>query len=92
MCAIISFLTLGADSMVEVEKKFNWDILNGLSLQKPFFLSGGIGPGDVQELGKIKNDMFFGVDINSRFEISPGIKDFEKVEVFIKKIKYEIQC
>ncbi|HRT48569.1 MAG TPA: phosphoribosylanthranilate isomerase [Bacteroidales bacterium] len=73
-------------------KKFNWDILNGLSLQKPFFLSGGIGPGDVQELGKIKNDMFFGVDINSRFEISPGIKDFEKVEVFIKKIKYEIQC
>jgi len=67
--------------------KFNWELLNGIRLEKPFFLSGGIDPGDIQELKKINNNMFFAVDINSRFEISPGIKDFEKVKMFTGQIK-----
>lgn len=68
-------------------KKFNWKFLNGIKLNKPFFLSGGIGPDDVHELKKITNSMFYAVDINSRFEISPGIKDVGKVKVFVERIK-----
>lgn len=67
--------------------KFNWNILNGISLKKPFFLSGGIGPEDVPQLRKIENPMLFAVDINSRFEIIPGIKDRIKVKQFTDQIK-----
>ncbi len=70
-------------------RKFDWRILNGLRIEKPFFLGGGIGPEDTEELEKIENPMFFAVDINSRFEIKPGIKDAEKIKDFIKKLKIE---
>ncbi|HJW16085.1 MAG TPA: phosphoribosylanthranilate isomerase [Flavisolibacter sp.] len=67
-------------------RKFNWDRLKGLSIQKPFFLSGGIEPGDatlVKDFMKepVARDLYV-VDINSRFEQSPGIKDMEKVKQF----------
>ena len=68
-------------------KKFNWDILNSYNLDKPFFLSGGIGPSDVKEIMKIKNPWFFGVDLNSLFETIPGIKIPELVRGFIDEIK-----
>lgn len=74
--------------------KFNWHILEGINPGRPFFISGGIGPEDVNRLKNIENRMFFGVDINSRFEIMPGIKDPEKVKKFAEKIKnegYEVQ-
>ncbi|MGQ9619838.1 MAG: phosphoribosylanthranilate isomerase [Bacteroidales bacterium] len=67
--------------------KFSWHILNGISLKRPFFLSGGIGLEDIQELKKIENRMFFAIDINSRFESVPGIKDAEKVKHFVEYIK-----
>ena len=68
-------------------KKFNWDILKGYELDKPFFLSGGIGPEDTAEIFSIKNRGLYGVDINSRFEISPGVKDAGLVASFIDKVK-----
>ena len=72
-------------------RKFNWNLLKGLSIRKPFFLSGGIEPGDSQLVldflkETVANDLF-AVDINSRFELSPGIKDMQKVEEFINVIK-----
>jgi phosphoribosylanthranilate isomerase len=68
-------------------QKFDWSRLKDYDLGKPFFLSGGIGPDDAKEIKKISHPDLFAVDINSRFEISPGIKDVEKVKNFINEIK-----
>lgn len=67
--------------------KFDWKKLNEYHLNIPFFLSGGIGPEDASLIKKIRHEMMFAVDINSRFETSPGIKDPEKVKRFIDEIK-----
>lgn len=73
--------------------KFNWSILNRYNIDKPFFLSGGIGPDDANNIRAIENRGLFGVDVNSRFETAQGIKDLSLVKTFIdtiKKIGYEI--
>lgn len=67
--------------------KFNWSRLEEYNLGVPFFLSGGIGPEDIEIILQIKNDHMHAVDINSRFEISPGVKDPVLVDTFINKIK-----
>jgi phosphoribosylanthranilate isomerase len=67
--------------------KFDWKIIDNYCCRKPFFLSGGIGPGDIQKIKEIKHFSFIGVDINSRFEIRPGIKDHRKVKDFIKLLR-----
>ncbi|HWJ92898.1 MAG TPA: phosphoribosylanthranilate isomerase [Flavisolibacter sp.] len=71
-------------------RKFNWNRLRGLDVGKPFFLSGGIEPSDaglVKEFMKdpVAKDLFV-VDINSRFESSPGVKDMAKVQAFINEL------
>ena len=71
-------------------RKFDWNRLKGLDIGKPFFLSGGIEPSDaglVKEFLKepVSKDLFV-VDVNSRFESSPGIKNMEKVKEFITEI------
>lgn len=72
-------------------KKFNWGKLEEYSLDKPFFLSGGIGPDDVDLIRSLENKGLYAVDINSRFETSPGIKDPVLVKNFIEKIKTDTQ-
>lgn len=66
--------------------KFNWRLLHDYKLDTPFLLSGGISLTDVKELKKISNPAFAGVDINSRFELEPGIKNVEQVKSFIDGI------
>lgn len=68
-------------------RKFNWEKLKEYTLDKPFFLSGGIGPEDAGVINAIENKGFFGVDMNSRFENTPGIKDITLVNTFIKSLK-----
>jgi phosphoribosylanthranilate isomerase len=68
-------------------RKFNWEKLKAYSLDKPFFLSGGICPEDTSVIKSLSNKGFFAVDINSQFEISPGIKDAARVSTFINEIK-----
>ncbi len=72
-------------------KKFNWSMLKGLNIGKPFFLSGGIGPEDVSELTAFVKDPvakdLFSIDVNSKFETIPGLKDMQAVEKFVKEIK-----
>jgi len=67
--------------------KFDWTKIDEYPLGKPFFLSGGIGPEDASLVKQINHKSLFAVDINSRFEIRPGIKDRNKVEAFINEIK-----
>ena len=66
--------------------KFNWDVLSDYHLDKPFFLSGGITEKDADEINKLKHPQLFAVDINSGFEISPGVKNPERVKHFVQKL------
>jgi phosphoribosylanthranilate isomerase len=72
-------------------KKFNWEVLKGLHIDKPFFLSGGIGPDDVDAIAAFAKDMvakdLFSLDINSKFETVPGIKNMHLINNFIDSIK-----
>jgi len=72
-------------------KKFNWNVLKGLNIKKPFFLSGGISPDDTEILKEFATDPvskdLFSIDINSKFETSPGIKNMEKIREFLHSIK-----
>lgn len=58
---------------------FDWVILEKYTLYVPFFLSGGLSPDNLEEVKKIKHPAFYGVDLNSKFEVSPGLKDIDKL-------------
>lgn len=68
-------------------RKFNWSLLNYYTLGVPFFLAGGIGPGDAGMIRALDHDMFYGVDLNSRFEERPGFKDIAMLKEFIGELK-----
>ena len=68
-------------------QKFNWELLENYRGDVPFFLSGGIGPDDLEVLRNFKHPRWHGIDINSGFEISPALKDVEKVSGFIEEIR-----
>jgi len=67
--------------------KFDWAKMEEYHLGKSFFLSGGIGPEDAASIRQIKHKSLFAIDINSRFEIRPGLKDKNMIETFINEIK-----
>lgn len=67
-------------------KKFNWEKLESYTLDTPFLLSGGIGPGDGKRIREINHPAFAGIDLNSQFETAPGIKDTGRVKEFIKTL------
>jgi phosphoribosylanthranilate isomerase len=67
--------------------KFDWIKINEYYLDKPVFLGGGIGPEDAPLIKQLKHPHLFAVDINSRFETKPGIKEQKKVKDFITEIK-----
>jgi phosphoribosylanthranilate isomerase len=68
-------------------EKFNWELLKKSNLKKPFFLSGGISSNDTDALKKFKHPFFYGVDVNSRFEREPGIKDLKLIKQFVNHLR-----
>ena len=68
-------------------KSFNWRILARYDLNIPFLLSGGLGPENIAEALSINHPMLHGMDLNSRLESEPGLKDIEKTRQMIEKIK-----
>jgi len=64
---------------------FDWNILNSIEISLPYFLSGGISLENIEKL-KILKQKPFAIDINSRFEIKPGVKDLEKIKMLNKYI------
>lgn len=76
-------------------KRFDWSILENLSLEKPFFLSGGISEEHLpdlklfQELSVAKS--LISLDINSRFETEPGVKDLDRIQAFMRQLKVNLQ-
>ena len=84
----IDYLLFDTDSKAfgGTGKTFDWQILNEIEIPKPYFLSGGISLENVQQLSTI-NQQPFALDINSKFEIKPGIKDLDKIKKLILKLK-----
>jgi phosphoribosylanthranilate isomerase len=69
--------------------RFDWTLLNDYHADIPFFLSGGIGLEHVSEIKQIRHHQFVGVDVNSRFETSPAVKDVKILTQFAKEIQEE---
>lgn len=69
---------------------FDWNVLNEYPSTKPFFLSGGIGLDQVKEIKRFENNpastYCYALDVNSKFEIEPGLKDIEKLKKFKSQI------
>lgn len=68
-------------------EKFNWDVLDAYDGETPFLLGGGIGPDDVERVHAFRHPKCIGIDLNSRFELSPGLKDIAKLKEFIYNLK-----
>lgn len=67
-------------------KTFDWKILENYKLNKPYFLSGGIDLEHAAAISKIEDSRLYALDINSRFEIEPGVKDVHKIGEFFAKL------
>jgi phosphoribosylanthranilate isomerase len=72
-------------------KSFDWGILDTYPFEVPFLLSGGLEEGHIEALTSLASSIpsCIGVDINSRFEVKPGLKDIARVKTFIEKIRLD---
>lgn len=72
-------------------KQFDWELLSPQTIGKPYFLSGGIGPDDVQHVQDFMQtpaaNALFALDINSKFETSAGVKNLKSIGEFYNQIK-----
>ena len=68
-------------------QQFDWGVLKKAKIEKPFFLSGGIGPDDAGKVKAFTHPDFFAVDVNSKFELSPGLKDMASILKFLQAFK-----
>ena len=71
-------------------KKFDWELIKHYEGETPFLIAGGIGPEDVKAIKELNHPMFAGIDINSKFEDSPGIKNVNLIAQFLENLKNEI--
>lgn len=67
-------------------RQFDWSFIEGYNGDLPFILSGGIGPEDAEKVLAFRHPKLMGIDLNSRFETAPAIKDAEALGRFIKQL------
>jgi len=67
-------------------EKFDWSVLSAYDGNTPFLLSGGIGPEDAEQVKSFNHPQCIGIDLNSRFEIAPGLKDINKLKQFLEQL------
>ena len=69
---------------------FNWDVLKDYPSTKPYFLSGGIGLDQLENIKEFQqsnaSNYCYAIDVNSAFEIEPGLKNIEKLTAFKKQL------
>jgi len=68
-------------------KVFDWKLLEKYQFDKPYFLSGGIDLSHIETLKSINDPRLYAIDVNSKFELEPGLKDVEKLREFFKEMK-----
>jgi len=66
--------------------QFDWHVLTAYHGHTPFLLSGGIGPDDAARIQAFHHPKCIGIDLNSRFELSPGLKDCQRLKTFLQMI------
>ena len=92
VCDFFMFDTLGA-GYGGTGKKFDWDVLQKSPPVKPYFLSGGIELDDDQKLGEFSTtpaaEKLFAIDINTKFEVEPGVKDVNAIKAFATRLGIE---
>lgn len=71
-------------------KRFEWSLLEAYRGRTPFLLSGGIGAEHITDLSAFRHPLMAGVDLNSRFESSPAVKDTVRLGEFIRRLRTEI--
>ena len=87
--SVVDYFLFDTDSALYggTGQHFNWELIKGSSIPKPFFLSGGIGPNDIQGVQVMEETKagksLLALDINSQFELTPGVKNLEKIKIFI---------
>lgn len=69
-------------------EKFDWEVLASYNGQTPFILSGGIGPDDTERVRTFYHPQCIGIDLNSRFELSPGLKDITALRRFLSQLPH----
>ena len=70
-------------------QQFDWTVLADYVGETPFLLSGGIGPDDAKRVKASHHSKCIGIDLNSRFEIAPGVKDINKLKDFLNALNNE---
>jgi phosphoribosylanthranilate isomerase len=65
---------------------FDWQVLQAYQGHTPFLLSGGIGPDDAGQVNAFHHPQCIGIDLNSRFESAPALKDYTQLKAFINKL------
>ena len=87
VCDYYLFDTASTDVEGGTGKQFDWKLLSKAKIEKPFFLSGGIGVDDVAKVKAFKHPDYYAVDINSKVEKEPGVKDMGLVLQFRQGLK-----
>lgn len=67
-------------------EKFDWSVLSSYDGGTPFLLSGGIGPHDASRINTFHHPKCIGIDLNSRFEMAPGLKDAAALRLFLEEL------
>ena len=87
VCDYYLFDTASSEVEGGTGKQFDWKVLSKAKIEKPFFLSGGIGVADVARVKAFKHPDYYAVDINSKVEKEPGVKDMGLVLQFRQGLK-----
>ena len=67
-------------------EKFDWSVLDAYNGDTPFLLSGGIGPNDAERILNYQHPKCIGIDLNSKFEDEPALKNIQKLKTFIEQL------
>ena len=67
-------------------QQFDWSVLDAYDGEVPFLLSGGIGPDDAERVSNFHHPKCIGIDLNSKFETEPGLKDITKLKQFLEQL------
>ena len=66
--------------------KFDWSVLDDYHDTTPFILSGGIGPDDAARIRSFHHPQLAGIDLNSKFEDAPALKNIQKLKTFLEQL------
>ena len=70
-------------------RTFDWTVLTSYPEETPYFLSGGLDLGNLPEALALDDERLIGLDLNSKFELKPGMKDIDKLKKALKITRYE---